>query len=240
VESGANRQPAILNTNHQPPRKTNMKTTKSIIQAVCAGALLLLAANTQATVINGQLYLPLTIKITLNVIGTGNQAGTIVQKTATAKNLLNDLVSEQGFSFPNGTMLAIGLNQHVYAITTTAVLADLSNEGFFSLTTGVSLDTSTGTQGVTAYKAGDSGDAEFKYGDLGDLGTLGNNAGAFDLTGNYFINLSAAAPSKGLINETITFNASSFSGSSYWSNVDPANNLPMTANVSATATGKIP
>ncbi|MGO9587003.1 MAG: hypothetical protein ACLP2Y_12475 [Limisphaerales bacterium] len=213
-----------------------MKLNKILMCAVAAGAMAFVSDNAQAVVISGNLYTPLNLTLTVNVVGSN---GKIQQKTGTSKKILNDLISEQGFTYPKGTFLAVGPGGDIYAITKTAVLDDLSGLGYFSFSPVSSISTSTGTFGTTAYKYSEAGLVTIEYADDADLTDLTDNDGAFDLTGSYIYNEKDSVPVNGVYNESANFKSSSLSGDGYWFSLDTEDLLPMSGSASGSASGKV-
>jgi hypothetical protein len=213
-----------------------MKSIQTISCAAIAAAIALLSHPAQAIVIAGNQYTPLNLKIVVSVIGT---TGAVQQKSATAKNLLSDLINEQGFNYPSGTTLALGPGQDVYAVTSTTVLDDLTTEGYFYFSGSSTIFANSGTYNVTAWKDSEAGTVIFDYADDADLATLQNNALAFSLNGTYIYNEKDSAPVNGLLTQSASFSSANLSGGSFISGLDNADILPMNIGATGTASGKV-
>ena len=212
-----------------------MKPNKILMCALAAGLMAFAFDKAQAVVINTNLYVPLNIKLTVNVT---NGAGKLVQKTANSKMIINTLNYESGFNYTNGTFLAVGPHQHVYAIYKGVIQDDLSSEGYFDFNPNEYISTSTGTYGTTAYKYAEAGIVTFDFA-TDDPSTLDNNYFAFNATGTYTYSENDSAATSGLVKQSSKFSSSSLSGLSYAYELDAIDDLPGTGSISGSGSGKV-
>jgi len=206
-----------------------MKLTKlSLGCALVTGLMAFAPVQSQAAVIDTNLYVPLNIQVTINYV-TNN---VIKKATVTSKDVLSK------FTDVKGVTLAV-FNGDIVIINKTNVIADLSTSNYFTFATGDSIVSSKGTNGVTKYSKSEAGIVNIGFFDDAVKTNIQNNRVAFTLTGNYTLSESDSAPSKGLVSESVSFKASNLSGVGHLA-VDVLNtNLPLSGSASASASGKV-
>jgi hypothetical protein len=210
-----------------------MKLTKILMCAMVAGAMAFGSDKAQATVISGNLYVPLNIKGTLSYVAS---AGKIKQATFTSKQILSYL-GENYYTFPKGTQLAVGPNNYVYAISKTEVIADLTDAGFFYFEPSDTIDTSTGTFPSTASTYSEAGVVSVGF--FSDDTTFVDNQYAFEVSGSYTYNEKDSAVTSGDVNQSSKFKSSNLSGYGYDYDVSDSE-LPVSGSASGSASGKVP
>ena len=216
-----------------------MKPTKILMCALAAGLMAFASDKAQATVINTNLYTPLTIKATVSYIASAN-TNKIKQATITSKQIL----AYEGS--PKGTTLAIGPgtgtnNADVYLISKTNVIADLTTKGYFNFNPTNLIETATGTKGTTAYKRSEAGviTIDFYSGKFTGA-NFQENTYAYELTGTYTYNESDSAAVNGLVKKSSNFSSSNLGGFGYAKLLDDVDNyLPLSGSASGSASGKV-
>lgn len=209
-----------------------MKLNKILMCAVAAGAMAFVSDQAQAgVVISGNLYVPISIKGTFSYVAS---AGKIKQGSFTSKQILSYL-GEYYYTFPAGTMLAVGPSQDVYAITKTAVVADLTVGGFFYFSPSDTIDTEM-DQISGAYKYNEAGLVTLDF--FSDDGSFAYNEYAFELSGFYTYTETGSAPKNGCYNQSSNFSAKNLSGLGYNYDVSGVE-LPVTGSGSGSGSGKL-
>jgi hypothetical protein len=220
-----------------------MKPTKILMCALATGLMAFASDKAQATVINTNLYTPLTIKATVSYIASAN-TNKIKKATITSKQILAYMVANDGF--PTGTQLAIGPgtngnNADVYLISKTNVIADLTTKGYFNFNPTNLIETATGTKGTTAYKRSEAGviTIDFYSGKFTGA-NFQENTYAYELTGTYTYNESDSAAVNGLVKKSSNFSSSNLGGFGYAKLLDDVDNyLPLSGSASGSASGKV-
>lgn len=211
-----------------------MKLTKTLMCAAAVGAMAFASDKAQAVVIDGYLFAPLSVKLTVNVVSGGK----IIQKTATTKDILNTL------DYSKGTILAVGPGFiddfdifAVYKVGSTWEYDDLVDNDYFEVFTDELIDTSTGDFPSTKGTYSDAGVITIKFASDEDLSDLGDNSVAFNFTGTYTYNESDSAVVSGLYKEAQKFGSSNLSGEGYIETLDEFDYLPVSGTFSGSGSG---
>jgi len=207
-----------------------MKLNQILMCAAAAGAMAFVSNQAQAgVVINNDLYTPLNVKGTFSYV---KSAGKIKQVTFTSK----DILKYEGYA--KGIMLAIGPDQHVYAISKTAVLDDLTVEGYFVFSTTTVISTVTD---VKSWKRTEIGTVIFDFYSDADNSVefpIIDNTYVFQGTGIYNLTETESNDnSKGIYTETDKFK-STLGGTGYDFDVSESL-LPVTGTSSGSGSGPI-
>jgi hypothetical protein len=201
-----------------------MKPNKMLSYALAAGLMALALGKAQAgVVISNTLYLPLNIKMTASYV---NADGKIKTAKVTAKTILFEI-----WDFPAGTMLAIAPNNHVYAISKTEVLEDLTAYTYFYFGRDLLLYTSTGNKFDTAGLA-----SLYFYSDF-DSGT--DSDYWFQTTGTFRLGgTDSDVNSDGYYKESVKLRINDLGGVGYNDDVS-GSALPVTGSMSGSGSGKL-
>ena len=200
-----------------------MKINQILMCAVAAGAMAFVSDQAQATVIGGNLYIPLNIKATVSYV----KSGKITKATITSKTILD----YEGYA--KGTQLAVGPDMHVYAIGKVTVIDDLTTEGYFIFSTDDLIDVGTMT------KYNEAGTAVFDFYSDSDSIDFQDNDYAFELTGNYTYSETDGAVKDGYYNQSSKFSSSNLGGFGYDWYLNEGDNLPLSGSLSGSASGKV-
>jgi hypothetical protein len=174
-------------------------------------------------VIENTLFLPLNVKVTASYV---NEDGKIKKVKVTSKTILFEI-----WGFPKGTMLALAPNNHIYAITKTEVLEDLTDNTFFYFNRSQYLYTSAPNKFATAGTC-----FLYFYSDF-DSGT--DSDYWFQTTGTYTLSGSDSdVDSAGYYKESVKIRSKDLSGVGY--NIDLGDyGLPATGSLSGSGSGKL-
>ena len=210
-----------------------MKLNQILMCAAAAGAMAFVSHQAQAGVVIGNnLYTPMNIKGTFSYVNNVKSPGKILQVTFTSKDIL------KYEDYPKGTMLAVGPGQDIYAISKTAVLDNLSTEGYFvnSHTKVIWTDTD-----VKSYKYTEAGTVIFDFYSDADNSAdfpITDNLYVFQGTGIYnFTETESKDNSKGIYTETEKFK-STVGGTGYDFDVSESL-LPVTGTSTGSGSGPI-
>jgi hypothetical protein len=125
-----------------------MKMTTGILGCALATGLMTFAADkAQAAVINGELYVPVNIKLAVSYYGKNDK---LSQYRVTSKDVLKQL------GYGKGYQLASSFGNDVYLITKSTVVADLTSDGYVTMDLNDQLDNETGGKNGS-YKYTESG-----------------------------------------------------------------------------------
>jgi len=207
-----------------------MKLNQILMCAAAAGAMAFVSNQAQAgVVINNDLYTPLNVKGTFSYV---KSAGKIQQVTFTSKDIL------KYEDFPKGTMLAVGPDQYIYAISKTAVLENLSVDGYFVFSPTTVIETVTD---VKSWKNIEVGTVVFDFysdADNSEAFPITDNEYVFQGTGIYTLTETESKDnSKGIYTETDKFK-STLGGTGYDFDVSESL-LPVTGTSSGSGSGPI-
>ncbi|MGA2787840.1 MAG: hypothetical protein ABSF60_09965 [Verrucomicrobiota bacterium] len=206
-----------------------MKLTKILMCALAVGAMIFATGQAQAKstlVIDGNLYVPITVKGTFTYV---DSKGKISTRTATSKQIISQL------GYAKGIILAIGPGADVYAINNGVVITNLSLGGYFHVTMSDTLDTSTGDFPTTKGTYSEVGVVTLDFASDRDLEFLDDNTFAFNLTGTYTYNESDSAVVSDLYKQSSKFSSKNLGGLSYVSDVDEI--MPVSGSASGSASG---
>jgi len=187
----------------------------------------------QAVVINNSLYVPLNFKGTFAYVVAG---GKIKTATFTSKQIVNYLGANY-YTLPAGTQLAVGPGQDLYLVTKTAVIADLTLDGYASMSMNDLIDTEVNNSNGS-YKYLEAGNTEFVF-TSDDAEAFLDNEYAFALTGTYSYTENGSAVKSGYYNQSSSFNTKNLSGEGYNYKITESE-LPVSGSASGSASGKLP
>lgn len=206
--------------------------------ACAIGLMTFAAGQTRAsTVIGGQLYLPLSLKLTLTYYDSN---GKFKKLTISTKDVL------QALGYAKNDQIASGPDGDVYVIDNRTVVADLTAGGFFFVQLNQLLYSETHPKDGEAFSFTESGLLTMNfYSDGGVEDPSGHGSDLwFEVSGTYTGSGNVSAPKNNQQTTSKKIKSTALSGGGFDAGVSSANPnnpapLPATGSASASGSGKV-